>query len=362
MVKLVGFLATSTLVVVGFTHMMHIAAHWEEQNCLGPEISGVECRASNLDDAYYSSFTEFLNPGALFLDESLRDSKYHTVIMFAFAVVIELLLLNVLIAEIVNSLSSARERGKRTFWQKRFNHIVELGNIYKQSSCKSKCSRSARKAGTRGDDNRESPGTKRGSGKMPISRFVFLSAHYELFPGDFYNFRKWWILEETAPNFVTRVKYFLKWASLDEILLPGHSFERVLSGKGKDANSYLWRFVLYCFFPFMIFAHLVCLLGGLVSFGILWPKWMKKALFCGSIDKKCKRKANVEQMNVMRNEIRAISNEFKMERFSLANMESDVRNIQHDLKNVKMSTLRSNSSVCTEDEMSEILSATSEEA
>mmetsp|Transcript_17958 Transcript_17958/g.26369 ORF Transcript_17958/g.26369 Transcript_17958/m.26369 type:complete len:986 (+) Transcript_17958:187-3144(+) len=362
-VKLVGFLATSTLVVVGFAHMIHVAAHWEERNCLGPEISGVECQSSNLDDAYYRSFTEFLNPGALFLDESLRDNKYHTVLMFAFAVVIELLLLNVLIAEIVNSLKSARERGKRNFWQKRFNLIVELGNIYKQSSCKSKCSRSARNTGIPGDDKKESTSTKRGSSKMPLSRFAFLSAHYELFPGDFYSFRKWWILEETAPNFVTRLTYFLKWASLDEILLPGHSFERVLSGKGKDANSYLWRFVLYCIFPVMICAHLICFLGGLVSFGVFWPKWMKKALFSGIIDKKSKQKANVQHLNVMRNEIRAISNEFKMERFSLGNMEKDVRNIQNDLKKMKMSTLRSHDSVYTEeDELSEILSSTSEEA
>ena len=47
----------------------------------------IERQSSNLDDAYYRSFTEFLNPSTFFL---LRDNKYHTVLMFEFVIVIQL--------------------------------------------------------------------------------------------------------------------------------------------------------------------------------------------------------------------------------------------------------------------------------
>ncbi len=344
--------------------MMHTASTWDNRNCLGTEASTSECEARSLGNSFYTAFTEFLIPGDIFSDEPyLRANHFHLVITFIFAILIELILLNVLIAEIVHSLNSAKERGKRSFWQKRFGFIMELGNIYK-----SPCTRKIAEAHEARWGNSSSQSLK-SEKKMPTARFTFSTAHYEIFPGDFYSFCKWWTKEDgDVPSLFDRLKYFFTWASIEEIILPSNTFERILSGKGKDDNSYLCRLALYFMFPLMIVANFLFFFGGLLSFGFLWPKWMRIFLFSGSIEDNSARVHSRshdggEQMSidVIRNEVRSISNEFKAEKFAVKNLENDIMEFHDDLKRIGHMMTRSQS-VFTEDEVSEILSAQSDEA
>ncbi len=335
--------------------MMHTASTWDNRNCLG--VDAPECEMPTLGNSFYVAFTEFLIPGNIFSDEPyLRTNRFHLVITFIFAILIELVLLNVLIAEIVHSLDLAKERGKRSFWEKRFNFIMELGNIYK-----SPCTRRLAEVHEArwGNNDRQRLKSEK---KMPTTRFTFSTAHYEIFPGDFYSFCKWWTKDGDVPSLFDRITYFFTWASIEEIILPSNTFERILSGKGKDDNSYLCRLGLYFIFPFMIVAHFLFFLGGLLSFGFLWPKWMRIFLFSGSIEgRRSHSHPCGEQIDVIRNEVKSISNEFKAEKFVVKNLENDIMEFHDDLKRIGHIMTRSESAFI-EDEMSEMYSAQSDEA
>ena len=348
--KLIAFSITSVLVIMGFAHMFYTATKWEERFCLDSQTE--DCLVPSLNDSYYAAFTEFLNADSLFRDESyLRDKSYRMILIFVFAVLVQLLLLNVLIAEIVNSFYESKSAGKKAFWQRRYHYVTEFSNIYRALGY----SKSAKTGNsTVNDDDDEK--------KIPSNRFAFSTAHHDVFPGDFYHFRKWWMKGAQAPDILTRLRYFIKWSSFDEIFLPGPSFERVISGSKKDASNYSARILLYAIFPIMVVVNVVCFALGLVTFGLLWPKWMRTMLFSGKVEfESTDGEALGRHMDVMKNEIKSIHNAVKAEKFAVKSMEDDIKSIRSDLKVISGLLLRrSDESIYSEDEeVSDILSDSS---
>jgi ankyrin repeat protein len=348
--KLIAFSITSVLVVMGFAHMFYTATKWEERFCLDSQTE--DCLVPSLNDSYYAAFTEFLNADSLFRDESyLRDKSYRMILIFVFAVLVQLLLLNVLIAEIINSFYESKSAGKKAFWQRRYHYVTEFSNIYRALGY----SKGAKTGNlTVKDDDDEK--------KIPSNRFAFSTAHHDVFPGDFYHFRKWWMKGAQAPDVLTRLRYFMKWSSFDEIFFPGPSFERVISGSKKDASNYSARILLYAIFPIMVVVNVVCFALGLITFGLLWPKWMRTMLFSGKVEfGSTDGQALGRHMDVMKNEIKSIHNAVKAEKFAVKSMEDDIKSIRSDLKVISGLLLRrSDESIYSEDEeVSDILSDSS---
>ena len=348
--NLIAFVVTTSLVVVGLAHMFYTSSKWEEESCLysnsqSTSTSEANCMNRSLPDSYYTAFTEFLAPGSLFENESyLRAHNYRMVLTFIFAVLIELLLLNVLIAEIVHSLGDAKTGGKKAFWQKRYHFITQLCVAY---SAMGKCLRRNKLP------EKESSQTEEISNdNIPMSRYAFSAANYEAFPGDFYSFRRWWLKDGNAPIPYARLKYFLSWASWDEILIPGPTFERVLSGCKKDTNSYLARACLYLIFPVILLIQFLCFILGFVSVGYFWPKYMRQALFSGPVDYEGNRDSKVEtNVDLMKQEIKSIHNAVKAEKFVVKRMVDDIKTIQTDLKTIASLMKQSGSaSVYTEED------------
>lgn len=351
---LASFLVTSIVILCAFAHMLYHATKWDERYCLNSAMSSDACLMPSLTDSYYSTFTEFLNPASLFLDESyLRANNYRFALTLCFAVLVQLLLLNVLIAVIMDAIRESKNRGKQVFWTKRFYYITELSNFYRTLGC---C-----KVG-KFHGNKSYPNFEDAKQVHPI-RFAFSTAHYDAFPGDFYNFRKWWLKDDPAPDLIPRVRYFLTWSSLDEILIPGPSFERVLSGGKKDSNSHFARICLYMLFPVIIIMNVLCFMLGLVTFGFLWPKWMKAFLFSGEVDFKSVLDEQMvinRHMDLMKNEIKSIHNAVKAEKFIVKSLEDGMKTIRADLRVATALLKRSDDSSYSE-EISEIMSDSSSE-
>jgi hypothetical protein len=165
-----------------------------------------------------------------------------------------------------------------------------------------------------------------------------------------------------APDVLTRLRYFMKWSSFDEIFFPGPSFERVISGSKKDASNYSARILLYAIFPIMVVVNVVCFALGLITFGLLWPKWMRTMLFSGKVEfGSTDGQALGRHMDVMKNEIKSIHNAVKAEKFAVKSMEDDIKSIRSDLKVISGLLLRrSDESIYSEDEeVSDILSDSS---
>jgi hypothetical protein len=351
---LASFLVTCIVTLCAFAHMLYLATKWDERYCLGGTKSIDACLIPSLTDSYYSTFTEFLNPASLFLDESyLRANNFRFVLTLCFAVLVQLLLLNVLIAVIIDAMRESKNRGKQAFWTKRFYYITELSNLYRALGCCKVDMSNGNKSHANFEDAKQ----------IHLIRFAFSTAHYDAFPGDFYNFRKWWLKDDPAPDFIPRMRYFLTWSSLDEILIPGPSFERVLSGGKKDSSSHLARICLYILFPIIVIINVLCFVLGLVTFGFLWPKWMKAFLFNGKVDFKSVYDEQVlinRHMDLMKNEVKSIHNAVKAEKFIVKSLEDDMKIIRADLRVATALLKRSDDSYYSE-EISEIMSDSSSE-
>ena len=344
--KIFSFIVTSAVVLLGFVHMLHASTNWEERNCVDNGGEESQCLGPSLRDSYYATFSEFLNPAALFADEDyLRNNISHMVLAFFFAFVIQIILFNMLMAQVVCSYSESEAAGRSAFWQKRYHYILMMGSIYKFVMFRKKekpLTSSTAHEYEDGEDER----------KIPVKRFAFSSPNFEVFPADYYHFRKWWLKDSTAPNFSTRLKYFLSWASWEEILVPGPSFERVISGGKKDEQNHISRAILYLVFPIIVVTNVICFILGLVSFGYLWPKWMKTILFSGKVELKSFEEDLLlgRHMDSMKNEIKSIHNAVKAEKFVVNNIEDDMKNVRQDIK-ILMSICKHNedSSVYSED-------------
>lgn len=321
-IKLVSLSITYVFIIMGFAHMFYTAAKWEQSLCEDSDTNN-ECLVPSLDDSYYTAFTEFLDVGSLFRDESyFRDNASRMVLVLVFAVLVQLLLLNVLIAEIVHSYAECKNGGGKAFWQRRYHYVTEFSNIYRAAGwCES-----TKFVGLVVNEH--------DGWKIPTSRFALSTANHNVFPGDFYHFREWWMKGGQTPDFITRVVYFMKWASFEEMLMPGPSFERVISGSKKDASNYSARIFLYLIFPIMIVLNLFTFILGLATFGLLWPKWMKKILFSGKVTFESGEGEVMisRHMDVMKNEIKSIHNAVKAEKFVVKSMERDMKRVRHDLK------------------------------
>jgi ankyrin repeat protein len=359
--KLFAFTITSILVLVGFAHMLYTASKFDAESCK------IDCVQHSLRESYQETFSSFFNPSNL-IEEAVNfsSSSYRSVLIIIFAIIIELILLNVLIAEIVTSLFQAKKGGNRAFWRKRYEIICHnkvfytvLEYLYRYRRQQSASANSSDSKDRKEEGDRKS--------KIPTTRYTFSTAIHEAFPGDFYNFRRWWVKDGAAPSLVIRLKYFLSWASVEEIFMPCPTFERVISGGKRDMSSHLARAFLYLIFPIFVIIQCVCFIAGLVTLGYLWPKWMKRKLFSGpignsssiSIDSNTGNGGTrddpavgiAKYLDVLKHEIKSVHNVVRAEKFTVTKIEEDMKAIQLELKMMHSTYKRSTASSVFSDEL-----------
>merc|ERR1712038_1070762 len=178
--------------------------------------------------------------------------------------------------------------------------------------------------------------TSASAADVPFSRFTFSKGEkYRSFPEDEDKVRDWWLGDsgERVPPFSARMEYFMKWAPMSEIVIPGKEFERALGGLEANEENYFVRIGTYFLFPITIIGVLVVFVLGLVTAGFLWPREMKKRIFFGESQvpktKKSKREARMyQQIEVLNCGVEAIQSRTKADHQTVELLEKNMKELQ----------------------------------
>jgi len=245
------------------------------------------------------------------MDEGI--DKYVIALSLIFGLVIGILILNIFIAKISNVFSEVDAKGRNIFWQDRLSFVTEC-KLMKGLMCLKYCNElkyhdspqerrntfdslantqdSNHESASRYDINPLSSMTSSKKELFPLledsndmsRRFDFSMASTKEIKkcttmSERNEFFHWWMQPKLCeiPQLKTRFTFFIKRETWSNILLPGQTFERILSGN-KDKKSYPLTFV---FGIFVLPCFLIVFILGLVSFGLLWPKPLKELFFFG---------------------------------------------------------------------------------
>jgi len=245
-----------------------------ENDCDGAEdatngmLEGWTC---TLSDSYYTTFTMLLSTSWIHFNEP--ELKLQTILSMGFALVIGIFLLNVLIAEIGNVYTSTRERGRIAFWKKRLAFITEISFSISDFECLN-----AREVITKNAEM-----DRIDFSKVPPNIFK-----REDFTEEDICFFYWWRQNKDVyrPSFSSRLRVFFRRAEISQILLPGLEFERVISGEREKVNrTHGTRLFLFILFPIIPIVLTALFLLGFFSLGLFWPRWLKRYLFFGPLEK-----------------------------------------------------------------------------
>jgi len=121
------------------------------------------------------------------------------------------------------------------------------------------------------------------------------------------DFFHWWYGKDrhtdSCPPPLKRLSYFFQRSRYKDILYPGVVFQNILLGRDRSFAAPEWYKNVFCFFTSFVlmvvsnFLIAVVFLAGLLSLGILWPKDMKEKLFTLShLDDENERSQNLEKM------------------------------------------------------------------
>ena len=280
-----SFFIGTFIILAAFAQMYYITNNFVVGACESPMLyEQDQDYTCTLSDTYFMTFASIVTGEWRFMQQPSTSPM--TVISFSLAVFTILLLFTSLVGQIISLNGKIQEVAAVSFWLNRLYIIIEISDLNETFGCV--CCRDgiAKKTSGKVDDMSRSlqiAGSDEPDKSKPLSRFEFSKAEqYEEFPDDEDGFRKWWVGEdERVPSLQSRVKYFVNWAPLSEVCLPGREMERVLSGHKKDVESYFFRLMTYVFCPIYISLVILIFVLGLCSFGLLWPKDMRRRIFCG---------------------------------------------------------------------------------
>ncbi|GFH44501.1 hypothetical protein CTEN210_00975 [Chaetoceros tenuissimus] len=130
---LLPFIFVTTIIVISFAHMFHVAGPLSNVSCLDESITSVkELRdeyqtwTCSLNDSYFHSFAMLLSGDFLFFDS---PSGLRSTLSFIFAAVIGIILLNILIAVVNDSFKKVEDNSEYAFWLGRLRFIVEMQGL-----------------------------------------------------------------------------------------------------------------------------------------------------------------------------------------------------------------------------------------
>ena len=309
--------------------MFFIASAGDRCNDEGTEW---EC---NISSSYFQSFAMLLTTNFEFLDWKPVNWQ-QTAVSFCFAIVVGILLLNILIAKISNVFTEVTDESQTAFWTNRLEFVAEVNAIMRNPIM--------RKLIPEVILHPEEKGSRRPLGVYE-EEWV-MKCHDENMTKDFF---MWWYYtwkneDNKRPPLRTRLKYFYKYGSMEDIMLPGQVFQNILFGRKyneelKGANLLIATSLSYLHYLAGFIYAVVVFVLGLVSFGFFWPKEMNEILFFGPVNKdghkvggKSEQENHVLKNKIERLEKQGVSNIEMLEKQVNNNerLEEQVSNM-HDL-------------------------------
>jgi len=228
-------------------------------------------------------------------DEVLYDCDEKvsiTVFSVIFGFIFWILIINIIIAKINNVFQITERKGTSLFWRTRLASVAEnklivivLKHMRGNKTEENRSLRSGLNHLSMTNSiytTKEDVSTDISKSKVSLNRrFNFSMSDSKLIKsltteGDRMAFFLWWMNPEIneTPTLKTRLNFYFQREELCEIFLPGETFERILYGKN-HSNYLLSHFISLL----LLFPLLILFFSGLGTFGLLWPKLIKKALF-----------------------------------------------------------------------------------
>lgn len=284
----------------------------------------------SLSDTYFMTFSSIINGHWRFMEQPSTNPL--TFLSFALALFTILLLFTSLIGQIVGLTSTIQETATLSFWANRLYLIVEINDFNETFGCGC-CQKDIAHGSRWANGSTEAV--------VPMNRFMFSEGlKYKSFPEDTIGFGKWWVGDgkksEMAPAFSPRIKYFLTWAPFSEILCPGREMERAIGGYGRNEEKYSVRLSTYFLSPIYFLAILLTFVCGLVTFGLVWPREMRKRIFCGNVNSVQNQRNGVSREHIegVLGEVKAFQSEMK------TNMVATEEGFDRDFKKLQNTLLK----------------------
>lgn len=284
----------------------------------------------NLSSSYAQTFSILITSNWSFLDEEAEG--FQTSISYAFAFIVGILLLNVLIAVINNAFSTIERSGDLEYWRYRLSFenetqfLYSIGVTFIRPLKRVMCDGFSLLFKYKSVNVTEHDTKKNKENKLPqrprlgaenrvnsMRDYFFTESSFEdpmyqtvtrirfdnfsldqfnvLLESDQKQFFEWWYNcneNSEIPSFKCRLLYYFTRASWDEIIFPGQSFENIIMGiKFREDGSGM-RFIFARIFSYMLFILNIIILimlfiVGMLTFGICWPMRMKERLFFGPL-------------------------------------------------------------------------------
>lgn len=309
--KLVPFLITAGTIGLAFAHMFFITSKYGAHcdSCVASNPMTLPCSDNvnecgcsetpsvwpcprNLPDTYSAVFRMFLKNDVeldVFADWKHHDAIFVKWISYAYAFMVSILLLTVLIAVVTGVFDEVTEMGAKEFWYNRYGYIVTKKAILKHLQLLE----------IPRDDHIKNQGTSishlSDSRKHFFPRRLkFSSFNVESFnkyqsdlSGEEFCFFQWWFKND-AIDYKSRIEFFWYRSEVQDIIFPGLVFEKVvcnfsLDGEDTIIRGLLRMFLFFVYTPCVLIMFAGLFVIGLVTFGLLWPQWMKERLIYGPV-------------------------------------------------------------------------------
>lgn len=339
--NLITYAIVSFCIVAAFAQMYYITNNYVIGACESPLVYEEDQDwTCSLSDTYFMTFSSLFTGHWRFMEQP--SSNPLTRISFVLALITILLLFTSLVGQVLVLHDQISELGV-SFWKNRLNTIIEIHDFNETfgcGCCQKDIARSNKPRWTVEENDSVSAASASSPSDVPLSRFTFSKAEkYRNFPEDEDKVREWWLGEENegrVPPLKDRMQYFMRWAPMSEIVVPGKEFERALGGLEKDEENYYVRVGTYFLFPFNALMVLIVFVLGLVTCGILWPREMKRRIFFGKDrvlnSRRWKQEMRThQQIEVLNCGVDAIQARTKADHQTVETLERNMRELQSSM-------------------------------
>lgn len=276
------------------------------------------CDLTKTTEATFGMIFETVNYN--FSNMSGNSMKQNIPLSIAFAIIVWILLLNILLAQIINTFSKVREDGISEFWARRFIYITEHPLIAFSSTFTAPTITYYKKGADADTDANLGSETAELTEVDPENgRHVSVSPNKVTLPprfdfnllnkntsdtfvldGDELNFSNWWAGLTSELSGKDRVSFLFNRASGSEMIFPGRITERAVFGLSRNGNvglsSVLARLFTYLLiYPLSLVVQLILFGLGCGTFGLLWPTYMREFLVYGPTNELKKEIAELKE-------------------------------------------------------------------
>jgi len=351
--KLWPFIFTTLMFVATFAHAYYIAGTDDAELCDKADMyetkddfilaGGFTCTRLDSYKFAASNLFEFAFPSGFFY------------IPLLFSLVMLILFLNIIIAVVCTQFEVVQEDSEVTFWSDRLEIVSELVVFSSFTSC-FPCTLGRTMPSTMSTICCKyfSPPSTSHLSKKRIDLNLYLERSvWDGISEEEQVFLHWWYGKtKDKPKLRERARFFIMNSALEDIFIPASVFENILLGYNRSHKTKgLGKICgIIPSIIFMVASNALCAIvfvSGCLTFGVVWPKTMKKHLFSVNTEKeKIIHKVtknneetstsgkNIHKMmvenNVMKKEINAMRNENGDMRREVQEILAGMKSLQKD--------------------------------